>query len=108
MRSILWCIRACRPWGRNTAPVPAFEVRQRHRAAAVSRQDEGGCLCTDCGNHVPSFRRFHGVNVTRDEAPVKGWRHRGNLCESVTFGPAVAASDFEVRGLERKGMSGCA
>jgi hypothetical protein len=57
---------------------------------------------------VPSFRRFHRVNVTGDEAPVKGWRHRGNLCESGTFGPAVAASEFEVRGLEREGTSGCA
>ena len=41
-----------------------------------------------------------------DEAPVKGWRHRGNSCESGFDGPAADAPEFEERGLEREGMSG--
>jgi hypothetical protein len=58
--------------------------------------------------HVPSFRRFQRVNVARDEAPVKGWRSRGILCGRGTHGPAADAPEFEVRGLEHEGMSGCA
>ena len=57
---------------------------------------------------VRRIARLHGGNVPRDKAPVKGWRSRGYFCGSGAFGPAADAPGFEVGGLGRKGMSGCA
>ena len=58
---------------------------------------------------MPSFRRFPGANVPRDVTPVKGWRNGGVSRETGTAnGPAAEAPEFEARGLESEGMTGCA
>src|SRR5205085_7961941 len=85
----------------------ALEVGEREAAAAVTREGESRRFIADAEDrHVPSFRRFHRVNVTRDEMLVKGWRGRGNFCGSATFGPTAGAPEFEVGVLGREGMSG--
>ena len=81
-------------------------LREGQGAAPVAREGESGSFCTDCGNHMPSFRRFRRLNVTGDRTPVKGWRDRGIPCESGTDNPAADAPEFEGRGLEGKGISG--
>src|SRR5205085_10420516 len=87
----------------------AFEVGERNGAATVTRQRKTGGFFPDTRDgHVPSFRRFRRVNVTADEAPVKGWWSRGNSRGSRTCGPAGEAPEFEVGDLEREGKSGCA
>jgi hypothetical protein len=56
---------------------------------------------------MPSFRRFRGVNVTGDEAPVKCWRREGHSCGIETVnGPAADAPEVEASGLEGEGKSG--
>jgi hypothetical protein len=58
---------------------------------------------------MPSFRRFRGANVPGDVTLVKGWRNRGDSCETgIANGPAADAPEFEARGLESEGVSGCA
>src|SRR3954467_9244270 len=75
----------------------ALEVGERNGAATIPRQREtGGFLADGRYRHVPSFRRFRRVNVTADEAPVKGWWSRGNSRGSRICGPAGEAPEFEV------------
>src|ERR1041384_2328620 len=84
----------------------ALEISQRYGAPTVTRQGESRRLCTDRGDHMPSFRRFRRLNVTGDRTPVKGWRDRGIRCKAGSDSPAADAPDFEGRGLEGKGKSG--
>jgi hypothetical protein len=57
---------------------------------------------------MPSFRRFQRVKFDVDVTLVRGWRNRGYLWETGLHDPAATAPEFEARGLEHEGKSGCA
>jgi hypothetical protein len=47
--------------------------------------------------------------VDRDVTPVKGWRHKGDSCETgPAMGLAAVAPESEARGLWSEGITGCA